>query len=77
MMKWHMLKFFDLIHSRQVEDMKGRLSRLSEAEVARARLEADRAADYLRAARDISRTIVHVDMDAFYAAVEGCFSAMS
>ena len=55
---------------RQVESMRQALASLADTQLERARKEADRVVAQLRADRDLSRTIVHVDMDMFYAAVE-------
>jgi len=54
----------------QVESMRQALASLADTQLERARKEADRVVAQLRADRDLSRTIVHVDMDMFYAAVE-------
>lgn len=45
------------------------LSQLTESQMAKARLKADELITSLELSRDLSRTIVHVDMDCFYAAV--------
>jgi DNA polymerase kappa len=54
----------------QVEGMLAELGGLGEAELEAARLAADRRVAELRRGRRLDRTIVHVDMDMFYAAVE-------
>jgi len=54
----------------QVADMRHALAGLSITMLDRARKEADKVVEKLRVERDLSRTIVHVDMDMFYAAVE-------
>merc|ERR1719391_1141300 len=55
---------------RQVEDLKLSLSRLNPEQIEASRREADGIVRRLQQSRDLSRTIVHVDMDMFYAAVE-------
>jgi len=54
----------------QVEELKSTLSRYSQQQIDRARRDTDKIVNGLRQERDLSRTIVHVDMDMFYAAVE-------
>ena len=54
----------------QVAQLQEAHTRLSPGQIDRARREADLTVESLRADRDLTRTIVHVDMDMFYAAVE-------
>ena len=50
--------------------MLQQLKQFSRAEIIKAERDADLEIQQLVANRDLSRVIVHVDMDAFYAAVE-------
>ena len=50
--------------------LRARVVNLSASELAEAQIRADEAAAALELARDLSQTWLHVDMDAFYAAVE-------
>jgi len=54
----------------QAEDMRQAMYSLTDKQLEKAKKEADRVVAQLRTERDLSRTIVHVDMDMFYAAVE-------
>jgi len=54
----------------QAEDMRQAMYSLTDKQLEKARKEADRVIDQLRTERVLNRTIVHVDMDMFYAAVE-------
>eukprot|EP00095_Tigriopus_kingsejongensis_P007038 maker-scaffold1013_size70870-snap-gene-0.18 protein:Tk07038 transcript:maker-scaffold1013_size70870-snap-gene-0.18-mRNA-1 annotation:"dna polymerase kappa" len=54
----------------QVTKMKTSWENLTQHKIDKALAEADRLVEDLRSSRDLSRTIVHIDMDAFYAAVE-------
>ena len=54
----------------RISKMLGELAKITEAEKTAALLAADRELEALEAGRDLSRIVVHVDMDAFYAAVE-------
>ena len=54
----------------QVAQLQEAHTRLSPGQIDRARRDADLTVESLRADRDLTRTIVHVDMDMFYAAVE-------
>ena len=54
----------------QVAGLQAELARLGPAQLDQASREADIVVTALAAQRDLTRTIVHVDMDMFYAAVE-------
>ena len=54
----------------RIEKLKERLDRLTVKERKRAMREVDKMIENREAVRDVSRSIVHVDMDMFYAAVE-------
>ena len=53
----------------QVQQMKDKISKISDREVSKAQAEMDQLVFEVTSGVDWSRTIVHVDMDAFYAAV--------
>ena len=54
----------------RIKAMKSELEKYTKDDRSKALLEADRVLNKLRQQNDLSRTIVHIDMDAFYAAVE-------
>ena len=54
----------------RLKAMKSELEKYTKDDRNKALLEADRVLNKLREQNDLSRTIVHIDMDAFYAAVE-------
>ena len=56
--------------TRRIQSMLRELHQISEAQKATALSAADRELDMLEGTRDLGRIVVHVDMDAFYAAVE-------
>ena len=51
-------------------ELKQRMDRLKSSELEKAMLETDFEIEYLEATRDLSSVMVHVDMDAYFAAVE-------
>lgn len=69
-------KFYDneMLKERQVQErirlQTERLESCSKQDMTEAKLQADNIAMDLENTRDLSRIIVHIDMDAFYAAVE-------
>ncbi|XP_071507148.1 DNA polymerase kappa-like [Diadema antillarum] len=60
----------DQQNSERVARMMAKLATLTDAEKKAALRQADQSVMELEASRDLSRTIVHLDMDMFYAAVE-------
>lgn len=58
------------ILSTRIDKMMKQLKKFSKPELDKAELECDGEMKLLNSTQDLSRVIVHVDMDAFYAAVE-------
>uniref|UniRef100_A0A3Q2P160 DNA polymerase kappa n=1 Tax=Fundulus heteroclitus TaxID=8078 RepID=A0A3Q2P160_FUNHE len=56
--------------NQRIEKMMQQKTRLTEQQLQRAQAQVEKMASELERSRDLSRAIVHVDMDAFYAAVE-------
>ncbi|XP_018423338.1 PREDICTED: DNA polymerase kappa [Nanorana parkeri] len=56
--------------NRRIEKMLQQKALLTSSQISEAHIQVDRMALELERRRDLSRVIVHVDMDAFYAAVE-------
>ncbi|XP_062518600.1 DNA polymerase kappa-like [Corticium candelabrum] len=54
----------------RLKSLKERLSKLTDGDKKRALNKVDKIIEEMEEMRDMSRTIVHVDMDMFYAAVE-------
>ncbi|XP_062024223.1 DNA polymerase kappa isoform X2 [Rosa rugosa] len=54
----------------KIENMRARCAKLTDADLAHYQKVADKRVVELEAMRDLSRVWIHVDMDAFYAAVE-------
>lgn len=54
----------------QLQKIKSDLAKITEDQLKRAEKDMDALAAHYRESRDLSRTIVHVDMDMYYAAVE-------
>ena len=56
--------------SNRISSMMNKLSKVTDAQKAASLKEADREIELLEKTRDLSHVVIHVDMDAFYAAVE-------
>ncbi|XP_039660232.1 DNA polymerase kappa [Perca fluviatilis] len=56
--------------NQRIEKMMLQKAQITEQQLKKAHVEVERMATELERSRDLSRVIVHVDMDAFYAAVE-------
>lgn len=56
--------------NQRIENMMQQKAQITSQQLRKAQLQADRYAMELEQHRDLSNTIVHIDMDAFYAAVE-------
>ncbi|XP_033730234.1 DNA polymerase kappa-like, partial [Pecten maximus] len=56
--------------NKKIEEQMAKLKKISDVELRQGLTEADRLLEELEGQRDLSRVIVHIDMDAFYAAVE-------
>nr|KAG5693126.1 hypothetical protein BaRGS_025485 [Batillaria attramentaria] len=54
----------------RIQEQEKNRRKITESELQRGKAEADALVAQLEASRDLSQSIVHVDMDAFYAAVE-------
>ncbi|KAJ3096581.1 hypothetical protein HDU97_005755 [Phlyctochytrium planicorne] len=55
---------------RAIEENKKRMAALTEEELAKAKIIVDEKVKEMEDSRDLSRMIVHIDMDAYYASVE-------
>lgn len=55
---------------KRIEELQTKMASFYDEQKAKARQIANKTVQELEQARDLSRTIVHIDMDAFYAAVE-------
>ncbi|XP_054434473.1 DNA polymerase kappa isoform X2 [Pteronotus mesoamericanus] len=56
--------------NQRIENMMQQKSQITSQQLRKAQLQVDRYAMELEQSRDLNNTIVHIDMDAFYAAVE-------
>ena len=56
--------------SKRISSMMDKLSKVTDSQKTASLKEADREIELLEKTRDLSHVVVHVDMDAFYAAVE-------
>lgn len=56
--------------NQRIEKMMHQKARITEEQLLKAQAQVEKMASELEKSRDLSRVIVHVDMDAFYAAVE-------
>uniref|UniRef100_A0A452QWN4 DNA polymerase kappa n=1 Tax=Ursus americanus TaxID=9643 RepID=A0A452QWN4_URSAM len=56
--------------NQRIENMMQQKAQITSQQLRKAQLQVDRFAMELEQSRDLSNTIVHIDMDAFYAAVE-------
>ncbi|KAM7391769.1 hypothetical protein PAMP_022428 [Pampus punctatissimus] len=56
--------------NQRIEKMMQQKSQITEQQLKKAQVQVEKMASELEKSRDLSRLIVHVDMDAFYAAVE-------
>uniref|UniRef100_A0AAQ5ZM65 DNA polymerase kappa n=1 Tax=Amphiprion ocellaris TaxID=80972 RepID=A0AAQ5ZM65_AMPOC len=56
--------------NRRIEKMMLQKAQITEQQLKKAQVQVEKTASVLEMSRDLSRVIVHVDMDAFYAAVE-------
>ncbi|XP_071167055.1 DNA polymerase kappa-like [Mytilus edulis] len=56
--------------NKRIEEQKIKLQQITEIQLKQGIIEADKLLEEFENTRDLSKTIVHIDMDAFYAAVE-------
>ncbi|XP_041369519.1 DNA polymerase kappa-like [Gigantopelta aegis] len=56
--------------SRRIKEQSERMKRITDSAIQQAAVEADKLLEELESSRKLDRVIVHVDMDAYYAAVE-------
>ena len=60
----------DRVLSQRIKKMTKQLRQFTKSEIHKAEQESDIQLEHLETRRDMSRVIVHIDMDAFFAAVE-------